>query len=161
MQKDGKSTGIEITKIYAGNDWVPEKIREDIKMYNIDKKYIPRYIELKKYNNKIFTYKIRENLIIRPIIRDDVKELEVKVKNKILEKIRKMFDDYRNYDTNVILASIVTSEYFHNIENFNKELRFFIEHLEVNKNGKSYILFIKTKHKLVKFNLNDYSCEVL
>ena len=56
LKTNEKTIGVEITKIYAGNDWVAEKLNDDIKTYNIDKKDIPGYIEYKKFESKIKTY---------------------------------------------------------------------------------------------------------
>lgn len=144
---------------------MPEKIYEDIRTYNIDKKDVEGYIEYKKLNNKILTYKIKENLVIKPINKqEETLDFEVKLKNKILEKIRKMFDEYKNYDTNIILANVVSPKYFedvNNIEKFNNELIFYINHLEANMENKEYILLLKLDKKWIKFDLKNRTYDIL
>ena len=154
----------KLLKYILGNDWIPEKIYEDIKTYNIDKKDVSGYIEYKKFTNKIITYKIKENLVIKPLnSKEDTQNFGVKLKNKLLEKIRKMFDEYQNYDTNIILADIVTPKYFddiNNIEKFNNELIFYINHLEVSL-GKEYILLMKLDKKWLIFDLKNHTCDFI
>ena len=144
---------------------MPEKIYEDIRTFNIDKKDVEGYIEHKKLSNKIYTYKIKENLVIKPINKqEETLNFEVKLKNKILEKIRKMFDEYKNYDTNIILANIVSPKYFedaNNIEKFNSELNFYINHLEANMEHKEYILLLKLDKKWIKFDLKNRTYDIL
>lgn len=165
MQLENKKIGIEITKIYSGNDWVPEKIYEDIKMYNLNNKDALKYIQYKKYTNKIVTYVLKENLVIKPLNKiEDTHILKVKTKNKIFEKVRKMFDEYNNYDMNIILANIVNPKYFdsvENIEKFNDELRFFINHLEANNQNREYAIIMKLDKNWIKFNLNNFTYEIL
>lgn len=131
----------------------------------MDKKDIEGYIEYKKFTNKIITYKIKENLVIKPRNKkEDTLDFEIKLKNKLLEKIRKMFDEYANYDTNIILANIVSPKYFediNNIEKFNQELTFYINHLEVNFLNKEYILLMKLDKKWLKFDLKTHTCEIV
>ena len=165
LQKDGKMYGIEVTKIYAGNDWAVEKIREDIHQYSIDSKELEGYIEYRKLNNKIVTYKIKENLIIKPIHENIEQILQIKIKNKIFEKIRKMFDEYSNFDENIILAKIVSPEYFiemSDIEAFNQEIQFFVSHLEVNfSDSKEYLVLLEMGKKLVKIDIVKNSVCIL
>lgn len=131
----------------------------------MDKKDIEGYIEYKKFTNKIITYKIKENLVIKPRNKkEDTLEFEIKLKNKILEKVRKMFDEYVNYDTNIILANVVSPKYFediNNIEKFSEELTFYINHLEVNTLNKEYILLMKLDNKWLKFDLKNNTCEIV
>ena len=165
IEKDGLKTGIEITRIYSGNDWAKEKLYEDIRTYKIPKKEIEGYIEYKKFNNKIKTYTVKENLVIKTFNKnEDAKILKIKMKNKIFEKIRKMFDEYENYDRNIVLANIVSSQYFENINDiasFNNELSYYINHLEENFNEKEYILLMKLDKKWIKFDLKNHSCDIL
>ena len=75
-----------------------------------------------------------------------------------------MFDEYKNYDANIILASIVSPKYFedfNNIEKFNKELQFYINHLEANFQNKEYILLMKLDKKWIKFDLNNHTCSTI
>lgn len=165
LEINNKKIGIEITRIYSGNDWIPEKVYEDIKTYNLGKKEVEGYIEYRKYTNKIVTYKIKENLVIKP--KENIlnkEEIKVKLKNKLLEKVRKMFDEYKNYDVNIVLANIVSKEYFEdleNLENFNKELLFYMNHMEVNTNEKEYLLLMKLDKKWIKYNLNNHTYEII
>ena len=152
-------------KYILGNDWVSEKVYEDIKVFNIDQKDVEGYIEYRKYTNKITTYKIKENLVIKPInSKENTTEFEVKLKNKIFEKVRKMFDEYKNFDTNIILAKIVSPKYFediNNIEKFNQELVFYINHLEVKMENKEYYLLMKLYKKWLKFDLKNRTYDIL
>ena len=131
----------------------------------MDNKDAEGYIEYKKLTNKIITYKIKENLVIKPLNKkEDTINFEIKLKNKILEKVRKMFDEYVNYDTNIILANVVSPKYFediNNIEKFNQELTFYINHLEVNTLNKEYILLMKLDNKWLKFDLKNHTCEIV
>ena len=165
LKIDDKKIGIEITKIYSGNDWVPEKLYEDIKMYNMDNKDALGYIEYKKYNNKIVTYSMKENLVIKPLNKkEDIAELKVKTKNKIFEKVRKMFDEYSSYDKNIVLVNIVSPQYFESIDNiqkFNEELQFFITHLEANLADKEYEILMKLDKNWIKFDLGKRTCDIL
>ena len=153
------------TKIYSGNDWASEKLYEDIRAYNLNKEDTLGYIEYKKYNNKIYTYTLKENLVIKPLNKkEDESVLKVKLKNKLLEKIRKMFDEYTQYDINVILANIVSPQYFdsiNDIEKFNDEITFYINHLEVNSLDKEYLLLMKAEKKWIKFDLKKHTCDIL
>ena len=86
------------------------------------------------------------------------------MKNKLLEKVRKMFDEYKNYDTNIVLANLVSPKYFedaNNIEKFNQELTFYINHLEANVIEKEYLLLIKLNNKWLKFDLKSHTCDIL
>lgn len=163
IEKNGIRFGVEITRIYSGNDWAAEKLYEDIRTYEIGNKEIEGYIEYKKLNNKIKTYAIKENLIIKPFNKNEDREiLKIKMKNKIFEKIRKMFDEYKNYDTNIVLANIVSSQYFVNdIEEFNDELTYYTNHLEENFGEREYILLMKIDKKWIKFDLKEHTCDIL
>ncbi len=160
-----KTIGVEITKIYAGNDWVAEKLNDDIKTYNIDKKDIPGYIEYKKFESKIKTYKVKENIVIKPLEKIENKnEYKTKIKNKIFEKIRKMFDEYQNFDTNIILADIVSAEYLDDlsdVQSLNEELTFYINHLEVDMHENEYYLLLKANDKLIKFDIKNHNFDIL
>lgn len=84
----------------------------------------------------------------------------MKLKNKILEKVRKLFDEYKNFDTNIILANVVSPKYFediNNIEKFNNELFFYINHLEANTENKEFILLLKLDKKWIKFDLKRHT----
>ena len=104
-------------------------------------------------------------MVIKPFNKnEDAKILKIKMKNKIFEKIRKMFDEYENYDRNIVLANIVSSQYFENINDiasFNNELIYYINHLEENFNEKEYILLMKLDKKWIKFDLKNHSCDIL
>lgn len=165
LWRNGKSFGIELTKIYSGNDWVAEKIHNDIKTFGIEPKEVEGYIEYKKFNNKIKTYTLKNNIYIKPLDKlEDKQKLKIKLKNKIFEKIRKMFDEYKRFDENIILADIVSPEYFESVEDFdefNDELIFYINHLEENFDEREYFLYIKINEKFGKFDLKNHTYEVL
>ena len=158
LTRDEKTYGIEVTQIYSGNDWAAEKIKEDIKNYGIDSKELPGYIEYRKYHNKITTYQLKENIVIKPLEEVEVPFLHAKIKNKIFEKIRKMFDEYHSYDENVLIVKIVSPEHFismDEIEAFHQEIQFFISHLEVDVTKKEYVILIKLGKKIIKFDLTN------
>lgn len=165
MKTEKGKIGIEITKIYSGNDWAVEKINDDIKAYNLSKEDTLGYIEYKKYTNKIVTYAIKENLVIKPFNKKEDEEiLKIKLKNKLFEKIRKMYDEYASYDANAIIASIVSPQYFENIEDIQKlndEITFYINHLEVENMEKEYLLLIKVDKKWIKFDLKNHTCNIV
>ena len=90
--------------------------------------------------------------------------INIKIKNKIFEKIRKLFDEYSKYDENIILADIVSPEYFGTVDDiikFNDEITFYINHLEENFDEKDYILILKIGEKIGKIDLKKHICEVL
>lgn len=157
--------GIEITKIYSGNDWAAEKLSEDIRVYNLNKEDTLGYIEYKKYNNKIVTYTLKENMVIKPLNKkEDESILKVKLKNKLFEKIRKLFDEYAKYDMNVIIANIVSPQYFESVndlEKFNEEIAFYMNHLEIDNLDKEYLLLLKIDKKWVKFDLKKHTWDIL
>ena len=158
LKKEDRTYGIEITQIYSGNDWAVEKVREDIKNYAIDEKELEGYLAYQKYDKKVRTYKLRDNLVIIPQ-NDKQKSVEykVRIKNKIFEKVRKMFDDYNTYDTNIVIAKIMSPEYLDDlidVETFGKELNFFVSHIEGDIEKREYILFVKAGKKLYRFNIS-------
>lgn len=165
LEHDGKKIGIEITRIYSGNDWAAEKLNDEIKTYGIEPKEVQGYIEYRKLNNKIKTYQLKDNLVIEPFNKKEENGLlNIKIKNKIFEKIRKLFDEYSKYDENIILADIVSPEYFGTVDDiikFNDEITFYINHLEENFDEKDYILILKIAEKIGKIDLKKHTCEVL
>lgn len=161
-----KKTGIEVTNIYVGNDWVAEKLKEEIPVYKLKSNDLPGYIEYKRYYNRIKTYNIKGNIVIKPIIdKIFIEDYISQIKNKIFEKIRKLAEEYYIFDNNIIFASIISSHYFNSEEQFNKlneELKYYISHLELSLDkSKSYELILKTKYKWVKFNIKDGTYRII
>ena len=108
---------------------------------------------------------LKDNLVIEPFNKKEENGLlNIKIKNKIFEKIRKLFDEYSKYDENIILADIVSPEYFGNVDDiikFNDEITFYINHLEENFDEKDYILILKIGEKIGKIDLKKHTYEVL
>ncbi len=160
FKKKDKTYGIEITKIYTENDWTIEKMEEDVAHYNLEKEEIAGYMEYRKFSHKIKTYQMKDNIVFQPIQDEkNQNELQIKVKNKIFEKIRKMFDEYQSFDTNMIVASIVSPKYFQNtinLEEFRQELEYYVNHLEVDTSGKEYYLILILKNQFVQFDLSNH-----
>lgn len=157
--KNEKTTGIEITKIYVGNEWVAQKLYEDIRAYKLRKNEIEGYVQYKKYQDKIKTVSIRGGIVISPITNDAlIDDYIIEIKNKIFEKIRKLIDDYQKFDKNIIFADIVSARYFNSeeeIEKLSKEIKFYINHLDGINDEREYTLILRTTNYWIKFNLQD------
>lgn len=159
LERNNKKIGIEITKIYVGNDWVAEKLNEDIQAYKFRRNEIDGYIEYKKYKNKIRTFNIRGGLVIAPMY-DEVSmdEYIIEIKNKLFEKIRKLIDDYDKFDKNIIYAEIVTPKFFNeeeDLKKLNEEIKFYIAHLDGINDSREYELILSTKSRTTIFSLNN------
>lgn len=166
ITKDGKTTGIEITKIYVGYDWLSEKLANEIAKYRIDKDEVAGYIEYKKATDKIETFRLKHGkFIISPKITPKMnEEYQINIKNKIFEKIRKLLDDYCKCDINIIYATITSPEYFEDItdlEGFVKEIQYYMAHLDADLTDREYKLVLKMNQKWIEINLNDGSYKVI
>lgn len=159
LERNNKKIGIEITKIYVGNDWVAEKLNEDIQSYRLRKNEIEGYIAYRKFQNKIKTYSVRGGIVIAPTYDEvSVNDYIVEIKNKLFEKIRKQIDDYNKYDENIIYAEIVTPKFFNSneeIEKLNEEIKFYVAHLDGINDINEYKLILSNKNKWTEFNLKD------
>lgn len=159
LERNNKKIGIEITRIYVGNDWVAEKLAEDIQAYKLRKNEIEGYIQYKKFQNRIKTYAVRGGIVIAPTYDEvSVNEYIIEIKNKLFEKIRKLIDDYDKYDENIIYAEIVTPKFFRTdeeIEKLNEEIKFYIAHLDGINDDKEYKLVLSNKDRWTIFNLRN------
>ncbi len=152
-------SGIEVTKIYVGYDWAVELLMNEIKEYRINREDIEGYLEHKKLGDKLEIYEDGGDISISPKIFPMLeKEYKLKIKNKILEKIRKQMDNYERCDINIIYAEITSPEYFDDItdlEGFINEISCFIAQLRKNLEGVKYYLVIKMNRKWIMLDLND------
>ena len=159
LERNNKKIGIEITRIYVGNDWVAEKLSEDIQAYKLRKNEIEGYIQYRKFQNRIKTYAIRGGIVIAPAYDEvSVNEYIIEIKNKLFEKIRKLIDDYAKYDENIICAEIVTPRFFNSdeeIKQLNEEIKFYIAHLDGINDDNDYKLILSNKEKWTIFNLKN------
>lgn len=159
LERNNKRIGIEVTKIYVGNDWVAEKLSEDIQAYKLRKNEIDAYITYKKFQNKIKTYSVRGGIVIAPTYDEvSINDYIIEIKNKLFEKIRKQIDDYNKYDENIIYAEIVTPKFFNSdeeIKKLNEEIKFYVAHLDGINDTNEYKLVLSNKDKWTEFNLKD------
>ena len=91
-------------------------------------------------------------------------EYQIKIKNKIYEKIRKQVDEYKQFDLNIIYADITNPEYFDDItdlDSFSQEVYYYINHLDVNMDFATYKLILKMNSKWIELNLNDGSYKII
>jgi len=164
LEREGKRGGIEVTRIYTGNDWVAEKVHNDIVAYKLKDKKLSEYINYKKYTGRIITYSNPSGIVVKAVKDKNLKEDEIiQIKNKIFEKIRKQMDDYNKYDYNYIFAEIVFTEYeaLNEIDNLNKELNFLISHLDGVFGNDEFHLILKIGNNWVDFNLKGRTYTLL
>lgn len=158
FEKDNKKFGIEVTRIYAGNDWVAEKLHNDILAYRLNGNKLLEYIDFKKYDGKIKTYKRNNEIVVKAIKDRKLRSEEIiQIKNKIFEKIRKQVDDYNKYDYNYIFAEIVFSDYkeFNEVDELNSEINYFISHLDIIWGEAEFHLILKIGNTWYDFNLKN------
>lgn len=159
LERKNKKIGIEVTKIYVGYDWLVEKLSKDMEEYKLDSANIEGYIEYKKATDKVEVYNDGKRIILSPKINSELeKEYNANIKNKIFEKIRKLLDNYKKYDINIIFAEITSPEYFDDItdlEYFSKEIMYYIMHLEGDLSILEYRLIIKINKKWIEINLKN------
>lgn len=158
LQRNDKKYGIEVTRIYTGNDWVAEKVHNDIIAYRLRDKRLSEYINYKKYYGKIKTYNNQKGIVVKAIKDKTLRDEEIiQIKNKLFEKIRKLIYDYTNYDYNYIFAEIVFTGYkeLDKIEKLNKEINFFVSHLDVIWGTAEYHLILKFGNVWNDFNLKN------
>lgn len=164
LEREGKRGGVEVTRIYTGNDWVAEKVHNDILAYKLKDKKLSDYISNKKYTGRIITYSNPGGIVVKAVKDKSLKEEEIiQIKNKIFEKIRKQMDDYNKYDYNYIFAEIVFTEYeaLNEIENLNREINFLISHLDGAFGNDEFHLILKMGNNWVDFDLKDRSYTLL
>lgn len=165
LTRQGQKIGIEITKIYIGNDWVLDKLNDEIKAYRLRKKDLEGYMEYKKYHNKIQTYQVRGGLVIAPNRQDiSVQDYIIELKNKIFTKVRKLTDDYMRFDQNVIFVEVVASDFVKeqfDIAQMNEELSYFITYIESNFENTVAKVVLKLGDLFVEYNLSERTYQVL
>ena len=165
IEKRGKKIGIEITKIYVGYDWMLEKISNEIKEYRLNKEDAEDYLTYKKANDKVEIYENKGEIVISPKLFPLLNiEYSVMIKNKILEKIRKLFDDYQKYDENLIYAEIISPEYFEDVTDldaFSQEIFYYICHLEELLDDREYKLIIRLNRRWIELNLKTGKYQAL
>lgn len=165
ITKNNQTVGIEVTKIYVGYDWMVEKIEADIKEYRLEKNDIEGYIEYKKAGDKVELFDENGKILLSPKLLPKMnEEYQIKIKNKLYEKIRKQVDEYKQFDLNIIYADITNPEYFDDItdlDSFSKEVVYYINHLDVNMDLATYKLILKMNSKWIELNLNDGSYKLI
>ncbi len=159
-RNDKTTIGVEVTKIYVGYDWMLEKIANEITKYKFKREDIEGYIEYKKAGDKVETYKVKSGkLIISPKLFPKMnEEYQINIKNKILEKLRKQIDEYCKCDINIVYAYITSPEYFDEItdlDEFSKELQYYMAHLEANLTEEKYKLVLKINQRWIEFDLSE------
>ncbi|MBQ9313510.1 MAG: hypothetical protein IJ220_00685 [Clostridia bacterium] len=165
LTRNGEKTGIEITKIYIGNDWVANKLNEEVKEYRLRKNELDGYIEYKKYNNRVKTVKVRGGLIIAPNTSNiTMNEYISEFKNKIFIKVRKLTDDYFKFENNIIFVEVVSSEFFS--QNFDKEkmceeLNYYVNYIEADFSNTVAKVIIKIGNELIEYNLSERTYKVI
>lgn len=165
LTRNGEKTGIEITKIYIGNDWVADKLNEEVKEYRLRKNELEGYITYKKYQGRVKTYKVRGGLVIMPntsniAIEDYIAEL----KNKIFVKVRKLADDYSKFQHNIIFVEVISSKAFR--QNFDKakmseELNYYVNYIEADFSHMDVRVILKIDQEFVEYYLSNKNYKVL
>ncbi len=165
IKRKNQSIGIEVTKIYVGYDWMVEKIESEIKEYKLEKKYVEGYIEYRKAGDKVEFFDENGKMVLSPKLFPMMnEEYQIKIKNKLYEKIRKQIDEYQKFDLNIIYADITSPEYFDDItdlESFSKEVVYYLNHLDADMNFATYKLILKMNSKWIELNLNDGSYKII
>ena len=159
ITRKDQTIGIEVTKIYVGYDWMVEKIESEIKEYKLEKEDVEGYIEYRKASDKVDFLVNNGKMILSPKLFPMMnEEYQIKIKNKLYEKIRKQVDEYKQFDSNIIYAEITSPEYFDDItdlETFSKEVIYYLNHLDANTNLATYKLIIKMNSKWLELDLNN------
>ena len=156
LEKGDKKYGIEVTRIYTGNDWVAEKLHNDILAYRLKDKKLSEYINYKKYDGRIKTYNTQKGIVVKAVKDKTLRNEEIiQIKNKLFEKIRKQIDEYSKYDYNFIFAEIVFTNYkeLDKFEILNKEISFFVSHLDVIWSDAEFHLILKFGNRWSDFDL--------
>ncbi len=159
FSKDGISYGIEITRIYTGNDWVAEKMHNDIVAYKLTGQKLKEYVTNSKYKDRIKTFHEKDGNIKVEAVKDAMfsNDEVIQIKNKIFEKIRKQLDDYQKFDFNYIFAEIVYSGYkeFNSYDELNNEISYYVSHLDANFGKIEFHLILKNGNNFVDFDLKN------
>lgn len=165
ITRKNQTIGIEVTKIYVGYDWMVEKIESEIKEYRLEENDVEGYIEYRKASDKVEFLSDNGKMILTPKLFPMMnEEYQIKIKNKIYEKIRKQVDEYKQLGLNIIYAEITSPEYFDDItdlDSFSKEILYYLNHLEANTDFATYKLIIKMNSRWIELNLNDGSYKII
>lgn len=159
LTRNGEKTGIEITKIYIGNDWVADKLNEEMKAYRLRKNELEGYIRYKKYDEKITTYQVRGGLLIAPNTSNiSVDDYIAEFKNKVFTKVRKLVDSYMKFENNIIFVEVFSSDFFR--QNFDKakmcnELNYFVRYIEADFQQMVAKVVMKIGNEFVEYNLSE------
>ena len=117
----------------------------------------------KKYNEKVSTYKLREGLIILPNTKDiTIDDYMIELKNKIFTKVRKLSDEYKKFENNIIFVDVVSSDILRDKFDKNemcRELNFFVSHIESDFAGSNVKVVMKLGSEFIEYNLSrgDYN----
>lgn len=165
LTRNEKKIGIEITKIYIGNDWVADKLSEEIKEFRLRQKDVEGYMEYKKYKDRVITYKVRGGLAIMPQTKNiSSEDYIIELKNKIFTKVRKLIDDYQKFETNIIFVEVVSSKFLKNNLDYNKlceELNYYVNYMEGNFSQNIAKVILKIGQEFVEFNLTEKNYKIL
>ena len=165
ITRKNQNIGIEVTKIYVGYEWMVEKIESEIKEYKLEENDIEGYIEYRKASDKVEFLIENGKMILAPKFFPMMnEEYQIKIKNKIYEKIRKQVDEYKQFGLNIIYAEITSPEYFDDItdlDKFSQEIIYYLNHLDADTEFATYKLVIKMNSRWIEINLNDGSYKVI
>ncbi len=165
LEKNGVTIGIEVTKIYSGPEWLVDELEAEIEEYKIDSDEVDGYLVHKKASQKVeYDKKTHEVKFGEKSFPMETEEYDIKIKNKILEKIRKQIDDYKKCDINVVYANIMSPEFFYaitDLDSFTKEISYYIAHLEANMDIADYRLVIRINSTWIEINLNTGTYEII
>ncbi len=155
---NGISYGIEVTRLYAGNDWVAEKLHNEIVAFNLTSKQFKEYISNSKYQNRVKAINNNDRIKVKAIKEENFEQEEIiQIKNKLFEKIRKQLDDYQKYDVNYIFAEIVYTGYkqVESYADLSDEISSYVSHLDVNFDKTEFHLILKNGNVFVDFDLKN------
>ena len=164
FSKDGISYGIEVTRLYTGNDWVAEKLHNEIVAYSLTSKQFKEYVSNSRYHNRIKTTNNDKGIKVEAIKDKNFEEQEIiQIKNKIFEKIRKQLDDYQKYDFNYIFAEIFYAGYkqIESYSDLSNEINYFVSHLDANFDKTEFHLILKNGNVYVDFDLKNRNYKFL
>lgn len=165
LTRNGDKIGIEITKIYIGNDWVANKLNEEIKEYRMRRNDVEGYIKYQKYKHRVYTQKLREGIIILPSTANiSAQEYVTELKNKIFTKIRKLTDDYSKFKNNIIFVEVVSSDFFN--QEFDKssmceELKYYVNYIEADFQNIVVKVIMKIGNEYVEYNLGENNYKLI
>ena len=164
MYRNGKTYGIEVTKLYTGNDWVAEKVHNDIVAYKLTGQKFKDYVITHKYSSRFKTIEEKDDIKVSAIKSEEYREEEIiQIKNKIFEKIRRQIDEYEKYNENYIFAEIVFSGYkeITSYEELSEEINYFVSHLEVNFGENTFHLILKNGNIYADFDLKNGNVRII